>query len=116
MNLTNFLYFGPPIIIFFAGLFGIFIRKKIIHKIIALDVMSTAVVLFFVVSAKFVGNNPPIYEGDEIKYADPVAQSVIITSIVVWFATLTLSIALIAMIVERIKKDTSHDLEKEMED
>jgi multicomponent Na+:H+ antiporter subunit C len=68
------------------GFFGIIFKKNLIMKIIAMDVMSTGVIAYYVVIAAREGLFTPIV-GDVVgSYADPVPQSVILTAIVIGFS------------------------------
>lgn len=67
-----------------AGFFGIIFKKNLMMKILAMDVMSTGVVAYYVLVAGRSGIFTPIAAAnDQIPYADPVPQSVILTAIVI---------------------------------
>lgn len=69
------------------GFLGIILKKNLIMKIIAMDVMSTGVIAFYVLIASQNGLFTPIWaEGDRGNYADPVPQAVILTAIVIGFS------------------------------
>ena len=56
-------------------------------KILAMDVMSTGVIAYFVLVASRGGTFTPIASTDlEVNYADPVPQAVILTAIVIGFS------------------------------
>jgi len=76
------------------GFFGIILKKNLMMKIIAMDVMSTGVIAYYVLVASRGGLFAPIAEtvatsitDDPIAYADPVPQAVILTAIVIGFST-----------------------------
>ena len=67
-----------------CGFFGIILKKNLVMKIIAMDVMSTGVVAFYVLVAARHGVFTPIWVTDNVgDYADPVPQAVILTAIVI---------------------------------
>lgn len=70
-----------------CGFFGIILKKNLVMKIIAMDVMSTGVIAYYVLIASRGGLFTPILadvqKGD---YADPVPQAVILTAIVIGFS------------------------------
>jgi multicomponent Na+:H+ antiporter subunit C len=69
------------------GFFGIILKGNLMMKIIAMDVMSTGVVAYYVLIASRNGLFTPILaEGDPVSYADPVPQAVILTAIVIGFS------------------------------
>jgi len=70
-----------------CGFFGILLKRSLIMKIIAMDVMSTGVIAYYVVVASRLGVLSPI--ASDVKnasYADPVPQAVILTAIVIGFS------------------------------
>jgi multicomponent Na+:H+ antiporter subunit C len=70
-----------------SGFFGILLKKNLMMKIIAMDVMSTGVIAYYVLVASRSGVLTPIQLGDEpLAYADPVPQAVILTAIVIGFS------------------------------
>lgn len=69
------------------GFFGIILKANLMMKIIAMDVMSTGVVAYYVLVASRKGIFTPILtEGSLENYADPVPQAVILTAIVIGFS------------------------------
>lgn len=69
------------------GFFGIILKGNLMMKIIAMDVMSTGVVAYYVLIASRNGLFTPILaERDPVSYADPVPQAVILTAIVIGFS------------------------------
>jgi multicomponent Na+:H+ antiporter subunit C len=70
-----------------CGFFGIILKKNLIMKIVAMDVMSTGVIAYYVVIAAREGLFTPIISSAEnVVYADPVPQSIILTAIVIGFS------------------------------
>lgn len=69
------------------GFFGILFKKNLVMKIIAMDVMSTGVVAYYVLTAAREGVFTPIItDPNPQNYADPVPQAVILTAIVIGFS------------------------------
>jgi multicomponent Na+:H+ antiporter subunit C len=70
-----------------CGFFGIILKKNLVMKIVAMDVMSTGVIAYYVIIAAREGLFTPIISNTEnIVYADPVPQSIILTAIVIGFS------------------------------
>jgi multicomponent Na+:H+ antiporter subunit C len=66
------------------GFFGVIFQQNLVMKIVAMDVMSTGVVGYYVVLAAIGGLVTPIVTSiPKGSYADPVPQSVILTAIVI---------------------------------
>ncbi|MEM6591995.1 MAG: NADH-quinone oxidoreductase subunit K [Cyanobacteria bacterium P01_C01_bin.73] len=73
-----------------SGFFGIILKKNLMMKIIAMDVMSTGVIAYTVLVAARTGVFTPILgesgAAADVAYADPVPQAVILTAIVIGFS------------------------------
>lgn len=69
-----------------SGFFGILLKKNLVMKIIAMDVMSTGVIAYYVAVAARIGLFTPILSEGKGSYADPVPQAVILTAIVIGFS------------------------------
>jgi multicomponent Na+:H+ antiporter subunit C len=70
------------------GFIGIILKRNLMMKILAMDVMSTGVIAFYVLISARTGLLTPIVTGEETTraYADPVPQAVILTAIVIGFS------------------------------
>jgi multicomponent Na+:H+ antiporter subunit C len=67
-----------------CGFFGILFKENLVMKIISMDIMSTGVIAYYVVVASRDGLFTPIVGNKEnVAYADPVPQAVILTAIVI---------------------------------
>lgn len=95
------------------GLFGVSFSKSLLMKIVGLDVMNTGVVSFFVAIAFRSGSRAPIFVGDGVTYAHPVPQAIIVTAIVIAFATLSLSLTYAMILAQRRRSFDVEYLEKE---
>ncbi|MCJ8278804.1 MAG: cation:proton antiporter subunit C [Rivularia sp. ALOHA_DT_140] len=70
-----------------CGFLGIIFKKNLVMKIVAMDVMSTGVIAYYVAIASRNGLFTPIYSGvGNQDFADPVPQAVILTAIVIGFS------------------------------
>lgn len=69
------------------GFIGIIWKRNLMMKTLAMDVMSTGVIAFYVlVSARPGLFTPILAEEKALPYADPVPQAVILTAIVIGFS------------------------------
>ena len=83
------------------GLLGVLLKRNLLLKIMAMDVMSTGVISYFVVVAARKGTlTPTIVQSPLASYADPVPQAVILTAIVIGFSILAL-LLVCAMAISR---------------
>jgi multicomponent Na+:H+ antiporter subunit C len=85
------------------GFFGIILKKNLMMKIIAMDVMSTGVIAYYILVASRDGIFTPILNTSQsVDYADPVPQAVILTAIVIGLSIQAL------MLVGVIKLSRNH--------
>jgi multicomponent Na+:H+ antiporter subunit C len=89
------------------GLFGVVYNKNVFIKVLSLEVMNVGVVLLFVTISYNENAAPPIFLESVSKYVDPIPQAVIITSIVIGFSILALSVSVISSLVEETRREKS---------
>ena len=82
----------PVIILLIIGCFGILNSKNIINSLFSLDVIDTATISIFVLIAATSGSQTPILSDAPryANYSDPYPQAIILTAIVIGFATQSL--------------------------
>ena len=84
------------------GFFGIIFKKNLVMKTISMDIMSTGVISYYVLVSSRDGLFTPIVSNKEnIAYADPVPQAVILTAIVIGFSLQ----ALMLVCIMKLAKD-----------
>lgn len=70
-----------------CGFLGIMLKRNLVMKIMGMDVMSSGVIAYYVSIASRKGFLTPILTAkDNVDYADPVPQAVILTAIVIGFS------------------------------
>jgi multicomponent Na+:H+ antiporter subunit C len=70
-----------------CGFLGIILKKNLVMKTIAMDIMSTGVIAYYILVAARTGLSTPIIGNEKsVSYADPVPQAVILTAIVIGFS------------------------------
>ena len=70
-----------------CGFLGIIWKRNLVMKIIAMDIMSTGVIAYYILVSSRSGIFTPIVGNKEnVVYADPVPQAVILTAIVIGFS------------------------------
>lgn len=93
-----------------AGFAGLLLRRNLFLKVLAMDVMGSAVVALFVLLAARSGLRSPILQrsGEVLAqdYADPVPQAVILTAIVIG---LSIQALLLVVITQLARIDPSLD-------
>jgi multisubunit Na+/H+ antiporter MnhC subunit len=72
-----------------CGFFGILFKKNLWMKIVSMDVMNTGVIAYYLFLASrglFVTPIIAANVADDVAYADPIPQAVILTAIVIGFS------------------------------
>jgi multicomponent Na+:H+ antiporter subunit C len=96
-----------------CGFFGIVLKKNLVMKIIAMDVMSTGVIAYYVLIASRDGLFTPILS--DVKngsYSDPVPQAVILTAIVIGFSIQALMLVGVMKLARDNPTLESNEIEK----
>ena len=109
MSLPIYLIIG----LFIFALYNVIIEQNIFKKLIFSSLMQSMVIVYYIVSVWNVSVITPFYSGSVYSnYIDPVPQVLMLTAIVVGFATTALGLA----IVIRIKRKYGTIMYSEMED
>lgn len=80
-------------VLFLIGLHGFFTARHLLRRLLALNVLTTAVFLLFVVMARL---------ADPL---DPVPHAIVLTGIVVTVSTTAVALALVVRIAGRVRDD-----------
>ena len=91
------------LILMFLGMFGMIISNNYMKKMMAMNVMQVAVILFFLCFAQKTGGMIPILNGvttDPNLYINPLPHALMLTAIVVSLGTTGVAIALLMRIKE----------------
>ena len=100
------------IILMMIGLYGIIAKKNLVKKIIGMNILQTAVILFFIsVGAKEEATIPIIEHGHDSAhtaisashYINPLPHVLMLTAIVVAVATLGVALALVIRIHQQYR-------------
>lgn len=90
---TNYL---AAIALFVIGLYTVLTHNNVLKKVIGINIMETAVFLFFVSIGMVTGGKAPILKPDEaILYVNPLPSALILTGIVVAVSITAYSLSLI---------------------
>lgn len=82
--------------IFTVGLFGIVVLNNMIKKLIALSIMQSGILLFYISISYKNGLKPPIIKSavEASEYVNPLPQVLMLTAIVVGLSVTAIGIAL----------------------
>ena len=109
MNLNIYFVIG----LFVFALYNVIIEQNIFKKLIFSSLLQSMVIVYYIISVWNVAVVTPFYNGSVYSnYVDPVPQVLMLTAIVVGFATTALGLA----IVIRIKRKYGTIMYNEMQD
>ncbi len=95
------------VLLFLIGLYGIMAKQNLVKKIIGMNIMQAAVILFFLVHAHKWSGSVPIYDSaignSASAYSNPLPHALMLTAIVVSVATTGLALTLIIRIHQKYR-------------
>ncbi len=92
-------------IIFFLGLYALVVKRSVIKSIIALVLMETAVILYFVSGGFEEGKLPPISDALPEQMVDPLPQALMITAIVIGISSTAVALAMYSQLHRKYGTD-----------
>ena len=94
--LLNFPYF-VSIILFSMGTLIVLTQPNLVKKVIGINVMQSAIFLFYIIVGDIRGGIPPIYDPNlpDALYINPLPSALMLTGIVVGFSVTAFALALI---------------------
>lgn len=101
------------LVVFCIGVFGAIVKKNLIMKLLALNVVNTSSILFFIALLYKPGTQPPIHGPQPGPYADPLPQALTLTAIVINFGVLALSLIFTMVIVQNYHTLDTDKIERE---
>ncbi len=84
-----------------VGVWGVIRKRNLIKKVIALNIINSAIVILFLYGGSFSGHNAPILIGGTTDIVDPVPQALMLTAIVVGICITALALALAYRMYQR---------------
>ena len=93
-------------ILFLVGLYGILIRPHLVRKLMAMNILQVAVIVFFITLGYKDGATPPIERAYEVSpvardYINPLPHTLMLTAIVVSVSTTGVALSLLVRIYRR---------------
>jgi len=105
------------IVLVALGFGALLLRRSLIWKLLGLNVASGGAILFLVALSYRPGARPPLTGYPEgVPSADPLPQALVLTAIVIHFATLALSLAYAISLTERLHTQETGRLEEAAEE
>ena len=81
--------------LFITGAAGLILTKNLIKKVMALNIINSAVVILFIYHGSLKGSLAPIILTGDENIVDPVPQALMLTAIVVGICVTALALALV---------------------
>jgi multicomponent Na+:H+ antiporter subunit C len=98
-NLITTSVYGSAIALILIGLYAVLVKKNLIKIVIGLSIIDAGIHLLFVAIGYIIGFTAPIFSpGSENlanKMVDPVPQALVLTAIVIGFATTAVALSLV---------------------
>lgn len=98
-----------------VGLWTLIVRRNLIWKLLGLNVASSGAILFLVALAHRPAARPPITGLGPGPSADPLPHALVLTAIVIDFATLALALVFVIVLTERRHTQDVRRLERDEE-
>jgi len=92
--------------LFLAGLYGVLTRRNLVKIVISLSIMEFSIFLMLVLIGYIDGGSAPILTGEETagqKFVDPLPQAMVLTAIVIGFATTAMLMAIAIRLYRKYK-------------
>lgn len=99
--LSQYFIYWLVLILFMVGPFGMIYKKNLVKKLMAMNVMQVAVIIFYLVLGQKTGGTIPIeLHGLEgiANYINPLPHALMLTAIVVSLATTGVALSLLLLI------------------
>ena len=102
-------------VLLLIGVYGMLVKTNLVRKLMAMNVLQVAVIVFFVSLAVRAGGTPPIEiespsAETEVPYANPLPHALMLTAIVVSVSTTGVALALLIRIHRRFDTLDEADL------
>jgi len=110
-NIGHIIYL-VALLVFTSGLYTILTSTNYIKKIIGLCIFQNSILIFYIAIGKVASGAPPIDIGSGVLYTSPLPQVLMLTAIVVGFATLSVALALILQIKKNFDTLDSQEINR----
>ena len=105
-DLIGHLNYWAIAVLFLLGLFGMMAQRNLVKKLMAMNIMQVAIIMFFVNLAQKAGGTFPVilpgdYAPEAASYVNPLPHALMLTAIVVGLSTTGVALALLMRIHRR---------------
>ena len=106
------------IVLMTIGLYGMLAKRNLIKKLIGMNILQTAIFLFFIEGSSKLGATVPVIDpqlgNDPVKYVNPLPHALMLTGIVVGIALTGVALALLIKISHTFHSLDENSILKEM--
>lgn len=102
--------------LFLVGVFGLILCTNLIKKVIALNIINSAIVILFIYLGSLSGDVAPILLELTGEIVDPVPQALMLTAIVVGICLTALALSLVYRLYRIYGTLNIHEIEKRVRD
>lgn len=102
--LTNSLIYWLVAVFFLLGFFGILANNNLMKKLMAMNIMQVAVIIFFLILGQKLGGTLPVIWGTDTTvdhYINPLPHALMLTAIVVSLSTTGVALSLLMRIQDK---------------
>lgn len=104
------------IVFFFLGLSGLLTQNNIVKSVLSLSILELGVVIFILSINYRPEQKAPMLSNDPNLLADPLPQAMMITTIVIGVAVLSVTIALVNIVHRKYNTSLWHVLQEEKDE
>ncbi len=105
---------GLILLIFLLGVWGLFAKRNVIKKVIALNIINSAVIMLFIYVGSFSGESAPILVEGVTEIVDPIPQALMLTAIVVGICTTALALSLVYKMYQKYQSLDIAEIERQI--
>lgn len=99
-----------------AGVFGLFLNRRVVAKVVAVNVLNSGLVLLFVLLGAEAGEVAPILFTGAEDVVDPLVQALMLTAIVVGVCVTALLLVLVVRMHRLTGSTDLREIERESRD
>lgn len=105
---------GLILVIFLLGAWGLLAKRNVIKKVMALNIINSAVIMAFIYIGSQSGTSAPILVEGVTDIVDPIPQALMLTAIVVGICTTALALTLIYKMYQKYHSLDIVEIERQL--
>ena len=101
-------------LLFLVSLGGMIFSRNLIRKVMALNMLNSAVIILFIFFGSLKGTHAPLLVSNETDVVDPIPQALMLTAIVVGICVTALALAFIYRLYNRYGTTELPEIERQV--